>query len=123
MQTWTAMERRWGQAVLQAMMPGTDVLPDMGSLELSGFWQMFEATAPALLKLGFRLSVWAVVVWTVMVSRRPFAKTSADQRDQALSRMADGVYLVRQLVVTIKVVATLAYFSDAGVRRFFPGAG
>lgn len=122
MNSWTSVEHAWGQAALGAMIPAAGEAPSCAETDLSEFWVMFETTAPALLRWGFRLSVWAWVLVTVWLARRRFAHTSPSSRDASIVRMNQGPYAARQLAVTIKVVATLAYFSSPSVRQRFEGA-
>jgi hypothetical protein len=46
----------------------------------------------------------------------------AERRDAFLKKAArSNFYPLRQLAVTIKLIASLAYFRDPGVRALFPG--
>jgi hypothetical protein len=119
------MERMWRQVLLEAMLPaGESRLPSLGSLDLEPFWERFDQSAPWTLRAGFRLALW-VLTWLPLVSlrfRRPLFGLSPAGRDEFLRRKAASrYYVMRQLVETIKLVATLAYFHDERPRRFFEG--
>lgn len=121
MNSWMGFEQSWGEAILTAMIPAGDA-PGLEAKSLQWFWDEFDKSAPTLLKLGLRLAVWFVTFAAVLSTGTVFHRTSEKQRDEVLRRLSDGTYLSRQLIMTIKVVATLAYFGDAQVRARFPGA-
>ncbi len=121
MNSWMGFERNWGEAVLTAMIPGGES-PGLNTKSLQWFWDEFDKSAPTLLKLGLRLSVWFVTFAAILSTGTVFHRASEKERDQVLRRLSDGAYLSRQLIVSLKVVATLAYFGDAQVRARFPGA-
>ena len=110
---WQECEHRWRQTALEAMIPSGNTLPSAAALDLSDFWQMFEHHAPALLRIGFRLSVWAVTGLTWLRVRN----TAPQYVEDTLVAMNSSGFLSRQLVTALKVVATLAYFSSDSVRR------
>ena len=121
----TRMERRWCQALMEAVLPaGESELPSLGSLDLEPFWERFHRAAPWTLRAGFRLALW-VLTWLPLISlrfRRPFFGLSGPRQDQFLCQKASSKrYLMRQLVETIKLVATLAYFHDDRPRQYFEG--
>jgi hypothetical protein len=125
---WTAFERRWRDALLSATIPpvpGID-LPAIADLDLGPFWVEYARYAPFLVRMGFRLAVWLLTLLPLFLGFGPrlFHRLSGDARDAFLVRAsASGSFLVRQFVMTVKIVACLAYFRDAGVRRRFEGAG
>ncbi len=121
MNSWMGFERRWGEAVLDAMIPAGDS-PGLDTKSLQWFWDEFDKSAPALLNLGLRVAVWFVTFAAVARTGTAFHRASEKQRDEVLRRLSEGAYLSRQLIVTIKVVATLAYFGDPQIRARFPGA-
>jgi hypothetical protein len=122
MNSWTAFERRWGETVLSAMLPPNDDIQGLDTESLQWFWDEFETNAPSLLKIGLRFSVWFVTWVAVFSTGRLFHRASALQKDRLLQNLSEGAYLSRQLIVTIKVVATLAYFGDPKTRGGFRGA-
>jgi hypothetical protein len=127
MKRWTAPERRWGEALMSAMIPaGASPLPGIADLDLDAFWSRFDAVAPRLLRLGLRITVWVLTFWPLLHPRllRPFHRLPAEDRDAFLEGLcASSSYLLRQLVTTLKLVATLAYFHSDPPRAFFEGVG
>jgi len=122
---WTAMERRWRDALLDAMIPSIPAsrLPGINSLDLSAFWMEYIERAPFLLRAGFRLAVWIMTFLPIFTffSIKPFHQLTPDRRDIFLVRSSSSnSYLVRQLATTIKLIASLAYFHDPIVRGSFP---
>lgn len=113
---WSSWERRWRDALLEAMIPGGHGLPPLTSLELGGFWREYQATAPPLVRFGLRASVW-LLTWLPLGKLRPFHRLPAAARDRWLNRAARSrFYLLRQLVMTVKMIACLAYLTDGDVR-------
>ncbi len=110
-------ENRCRDALLGALLPGVGpTLPGLGQLDLSAFWQRFEAAAPAHLRLGLRLAVvGAAVLAPVLLYGRTLPALTEDQRDAVLQRAA-GWPLLGPLLDVAKVVACMAYFADAGVQ-------
>jgi len=117
---WTALERRWRDALMAAMLPrveGVD-LPGYAELDHAAFWQRFYAVAPPLLRFGLRVAVWVITWWPLFTLRaaRPLHRLERSERDDVLTSLgASRWYLVRQLVTTVKMVGCFAYFNnDAG---------
>jgi len=118
---WTKTERCWRDALLAAFIPANEAagLPGLGDLDLAGFWVTVEQRAPALLRLGLRVSVWCLTFAPLLLigSPRLFTGLDAERRDRMIDRAGRSrLYLVRQLVTTLKAVACLAYLRDPGVR-------
>ena len=121
MNSWARFEQVWGQTVLSAMIPSAGAA-GLDVVSLQWFWDDFDKSAPTLFKLGLRAAVWFVTFAALLSTGTLFHRASETQRDQVLQRLSQGAYLSRQLIVTIKVVATLAYFGDPKTRVRFPGA-
>ncbi len=121
MNGWLPVERRWLLLLLDAVIPALpdDPAPGIGALDLTTFWSTFEATAPPLLRFGARASVW-LLTWLPLVTPgffRPFFALGADARDHYLSAALESrVFVVRQLVQTLKIIACFAMFRDPGAR-------
>jgi hypothetical protein len=123
MRSWAAFERRWRDALFAAMIPrtaeGTDELPGLSELDLTSFWHNLDRTAPPLLRLGLRASVWLLTFAPLLVLGTPrlFPALPAEKRDALLRRAAGSrLYLLRQLVAAVKALACLAYLHDPRVR-------
>lgn len=119
---WLPVERRWRDALVEAMLPrvGETAMPGVGELDLEPFWRTLGESGSPLLRFGLRASVWGLTLAPPIVSRRPalFTQLSCDERDEFLRRAATHrLYLVRQLVTTLKSLACFAYFHDPSVRE------
>jgi hypothetical protein len=125
MKSWTGFERRWRDALFAAMIPSSQTcegaaIPGLIELDLTAFWEILERQAPPLLRLGLRASVWALTFAPLLVvgSPRLFSSLPEARRDLVLRRAAGSrLYLLRQLVTTIKALACLAYFTDERARE------
>jgi hypothetical protein len=117
---WTGLERRCRDALFAAMIPGDPAsgLPPLGTLDLAPFWEEIGRVAPPLLRFGLRGVVWALTLLPAAYGHaRPFPALSADARASVLGRAAASpFYLVRQMVLTLKTLACLAYLRDPAVR-------
>lgn len=119
---WTALEKRWRDSLCVAMIPGVDgsALPGLDDVDTSEFWAEYERSAPPFLRFGFRASVWALTFAPPALLGRPrtFDQLSPEDRDRLLDKVAHcRFYLVRQLPLTIKLMACFAYLRDEHVRR------
>jgi hypothetical protein len=126
MNGWTEPERAMRDALFAAMIPGDPAsgLPPVGEIDLTAFWDELGRAAPLLLRLGLRATVWALAVLPVVVLRVPrtFVGLDEDGRQRFLERAAaSGSFLVRQMVLTLKTVACLAYMRDGRVRAVVEG--
>jgi len=111
--------RRSGRdAVVAAIIgdPGNG-LPAVRDLDLTAFWTRFDATAPAHLRLGFRLAtlVIATVLPRLGGHRAALAELDADAADAVVQRAA-RLPLVARLADVAKIVACFAYGSDERVQ-------
>ena len=109
------------------MIPGDPAsgLPPLGSLDLSPFWEEIGRAAPPLLRLGLRGIVWALTLLPAAYGHpRPFPALDEAARESVLARAAASrLYLVRQMVLTLKTLACMAYFRDPAVRVLVGGTG
>jgi len=118
---WTGLERRWRDALCAAMIPRPPggELPGVGDVDAEAFWAEYEQSAPDLLRLGFRASVWALTLAPPVLLGVPktFGRLQPGQRDRVLEKVARSrFYLVRQLPLTVKLLACFAYLRDDDVR-------
>ena len=121
---WTRFESRWRDAILAAMIPSTPEtrargIPAFQGIDLSEFWPRFAAAAPILLRAGVRAAVWTLT-WAPLFKRgygHPFHVLPESRRDRYLAEASRSrTYLLRQMVLTVKVMACFAFFSDARSR-------
>ena len=118
---WTALERRWRDALCAAMIPHAEggALPGVGAVDAEQFWSEYERAAPELLRFGFRASVWALTWAPPLLLGKPktFGQLKPADRDRVLERVARSrFYLIRQLPLTVKLLACFAYLRDDDVR-------
>lgn len=118
---WTDPEIRARDALFAAMIPGDrDAgLPPLASLDLSSFWASLDRSAPPLLRLGLRATVIALAILPLVILRAPRTFLALDdaERDRFLELAAKSPsYLVRQMVLTVKALACMAYTRDPAVR-------
>lgn len=113
---WLPFEKRWLLLLLQSVLPGT---PGMGTIDLAPFWPMLHASAPPLLRFGLRASVW-LLTWLPVLTPgawRPFFLLGEEGRDLYLCRTLESrVFLLRELVQTLKIVSCFALFRDPQAR-------
>jgi hypothetical protein len=124
------VEERWAMALLAAMIPPPRPVavpdaepPGLGELELQPFWPAFFVAAPWMLVLGLHVAVVGLTLLPLILGprRRLFTGLDDDEKEAFLARMSAAPrYLLRQLVLVIKLCACLAYFRDPEVRRHFP---
>ena len=117
---WSRVERRWRDALLGAMIPPGPGHPGIaGAPDAGHYLADLDTRGPPLLRLGLRAAVW-VLTWLgplLVGALRPFHRLPADARDRCLQAAATSRwYLLRQLVLTLKTVACLAYLRDPHVR-------
>ena len=113
-----AAEVRYRDALMDALLPapGRD-LPALGELDLRAFWAAFEDAAPTHLRLGLRAACWALgLAPRVMGFGGTLDTLDADAREAFIVRAVEAPGLA-ELVEVAKVVAAMAYFSDAEVQR------
>lgn len=124
MMAWTAAERRWRDTLLAALIPSGpgDGPPGLADVDTTSFWIDLERAAPPLLRLGLRLAVW-VLTWLPLLfigCPRRFSALGPTDRDRMLERVAASrVFLLRQLLQTLRVIACFAYFRAPEVRSHF----
>jgi len=93
-------------------------LPGLASVDLAAFWSKYQASAPRLLRAGFRLAVIALTWLPLARHGRPFHRLPADARDAFLTTSAASrSYLLRQLVTVVKLIACFGYCFDVGIQR------
>ena len=114
---WTTAQERQRDALMAALLPAPGRgLPGLGELDLSAFWPAFLEAAPVHLRLGLRAA--CVVLGQaprLMGFGRALPALTADEREAFIVRAAETPGLA-ELVEIAKVVAGMAYFSDAGVQ-------
>lgn len=120
MRGWAGFERRWLMALLAAVAP-EGALPGVASVDGRAVFTAMGAHAPPLLPWGLRAAAWALtflgpLVW--LGRPRTFGALAPDDRDRMIRRAgASRVYLLRQLVLVLKLVASFILLCDPDLRR------
>lgn len=100
MRGWLRFERRRLGVLIAAILPHATLGPEDGDPE---FWAELEDSAPLILRAGLRVAAWTLGSWLSLWPR--------EERAQRLAPLAGSrSYLVRQLVLSAKLVACFAYF-------------
>ncbi len=119
--TLTFVERRWAEAALSAIFPGSPELGFRGiaSMNVTGHLAHVMDRLPLQAAAGVRLAIWVVALAPLFVVGRftVLARLSPGDRERVLVRLgASRVYALRSLVVLLKAIGALLYAGDAGVR-------
>ena len=108
---WTRIERKWLDALFSATL-GIDA-----TIQID-FWIQFSDAAPSELRWGLRATTWVLTLMAVFATGRPFHWLRLERGAELMSRWnMSRWYLVRQLVMTLKVVACFEYLGRADVRQ------
>lgn len=109
------------RAVLETLLP-SGAHPDLPGLFETGFeefYREFEATAALPMRLGFKaaLFVGAWVSPLLIWKAPPLSRLDADERERALEALGRSrFYLLRQMMLLLKAVASFCYGADRRVR-------
>ena len=119
---WSPWERRSLALILETMLPSPGQgVPGLGDLDLTEFWERFEERAPPVLRIGLRGATWGLGLGALVFLGRParFDALSPADRELLLERAAgSSVFAIRQMVMVVKVVASLAYFHDPAIQAW-----
>jgi len=100
------------------MLPPSSGVPGYRDADTLHFWRRYREVAPPLLRLGFRAALWVLFAHCLIRHRSTPGRISPSQRAQLLADHADrDLYAARQLILVIKLVATLAAFTDPRIRK------
>jgi|SRR5579859_7993134 len=122
----TASER----AVWETLLPSGKhpVLPGLLDAGFEAFYDDFRASAPLSLRLALRAALWSCTWVAPCLAGRlpPLSRLQEEDRERALEALGRSrVYLLRQMLLVVKLVASLRYGADRRVRDAlgFPRAG
>jgi hypothetical protein len=112
-----SLERRWAQAVLSSFAPQDhESRFSVRPLEVDfaqAFALMMRSSSP-MGALGLRLALWMVALWPFPKTFRSLAQTA---RTELLDRLlGHRIYAVRELVLLLKLCASMAIFSVPALR-------
>lgn len=115
--SWTATEVRLRDALLAAILPAPGRgLPSIDELDLRAFWARFDASAPAHLRVGLRTATLVLGALPRLLGYAgSVAELDAEEREGFITRAAE-LPGASALVEIVKVVASLAYFTDPAVQ-------
>jgi len=117
----TRMERRWAVTALEAFAPPGDegLVPKPGEVDWGGTLDEMLAIGTRLSAFGVRLAVWIATFAPWWILRRPRTLKGLDvpTRARVLSRLLESrIYIVRELMLLLKIVASTAFLGVASVR-------
>jgi hypothetical protein len=111
---------RWiTRRVLLEMLPAGGVLPGLDIIDLDGFLRGFGRDAPFLMRLGLALSVGIFVMSAPLTLGIPWPAIWLPRKLRArhAKRLATHrIYVVRQTVTMLKMVAGMAWGQDPRIR-------
>ena len=117
---WLPFEARWRDELLAAIVPPGRASGGYASVDSEAFWARLGATAPPLLALGLRASVWAMTLGPPLIIgvARTFGGLAPEDRQRYLEALDQHpVAAVRQLPMLLKTMGCFAYFGDESSRR------
>lgn len=119
---WTSLEQHWLEELLVAVMPAhpSGAHPGIAVAQLGPFWLRFQRVAPMTLQLGLRAAVWVLIFSPLLLLGRPrlFTGLDAQARNTLMERAyVSRIYLLRQMLETLKMVACLAGYSLPALRQ------
>ena len=118
-----AFERRWLLRIFDAIYPANaagGLRLGAADVPLEGLLLDLQRSAPFDFMLGLRASAWVVTLFgPLLIGRpRPFGALSRDARAEVLEGLAHHrLYLVRELPMLLKMVASLGYVGVPEVQR------
>jgi len=122
--SWTSFEKHWRTELLYAMIPMSELedsqdWPGKAAFQEEDFWQLYQKSAPFLLRFGLRFSVW-LFTWLPLFSfgiHTRFHKCDPAKRDKFLQKAINSRFFVlRQCILALKVVASMAYLRNPEAR-------
>lgn len=111
-------------AVMSAVLPANPKLgtPAAGDADLGSFLAAFARAAPPLLRFGFWCAVLLLYWMPLFQFGRTLPHVPPDRRDRWLQALAGSRWFVlRQLVLVVKLVCCFAVFRQPAVRANFGG--
>jgi len=112
-------ERVWAEALFEAILGPVEEhgLPSFAAVDKTSFYAAIDRAPGPQFSPGLRGMVTAATLATVPRFGRPFHALDRAQRLAAIDAMAtDSRFVIRQILSTLKILATFAYYEDAGVR-------
>lgn len=106
---WSAFERRWRDALCDALLPGSPngAVPLFSESDPDVYWVELLQAAPPLMRFGLRASVWALTLAPLLLlgSPRLAHRLSLERRGELLRRASvSRIYPLRMGVEVLKLV-------------------
>ncbi len=115
---WTRHEREWLRRIIETILPQPD--PEKNELSVTDRHLLVVLHAmPSLQAALLRGTLWLVLVWGGLAAGglRPFACLDGPSRERAIDRLSSSRwYLVREMLVFLKLFACLVRELDPGFR-------
>ena len=115
-----ARERAWAEALFEAILGSVERhgLPSFASVDTERFYRAIDSAPGPQFAPGLRAMVTAATFATVPSFGKPFHALDREARARAIEQLAsDERYVTRQILSTLKILATFAYYEDPEVRR------
>jgi len=118
-----AFEKRAARAALCAIFPADGdarVSEPVAKMDLESFFDYAVSGPPFVPSLGYRITIWILMLAPIFVLGRPktIASCDADEADKVVAALvANRVYFIRQLVVFFKAFGALYFFTSTRVRE------
>ena len=128
MKHWRKFERKWLHSLLKASLPSLPEI-DFKGIEhenLDLFYERFEKNTAPFAKFGLRATVWAMSLLPVLNLRylHTFRKLPPEAQFRFLkSTGSSNIFFVRMMPLYLKVLASMAYFSNPENRKKFEQMG
>lgn len=123
---WLPWERVWLHQLLAAMVPpGERHAGLLDTAQIDAFLPLFCAAAPPLVGNGLRASVWGLTLLPMIWPGfwRPLPLLRVERRDAFLvAADASRFFLLRQMVLVVKLAACMTLCSDPATRGRLDGA-
>lgn len=114
--------RPWTRLALSAIYPPHGALPGVAGGDLDGFLDRLEGEAPLAYRVGLYGGSALFMLSPMYTLRRPVFATQlgADELDEHAHRLSTSpIYLIRQGMFALKMIAGMAWGADARVRHAF----
>ena len=117
-------EKVWAEAIFEAVLgPVEDHgLPAFRDVDRTTFWRAIETAPGPSFGMGLRAMVAALTFRPLAhrAHRRPLHALDRTERTRFLESLeTDASYATRQMLTTMKMLASFAYFDDPSVRAHF----
>ncbi|MFO0714798.1 MAG: FAD-dependent oxidoreductase [Sandaracinus sp.] len=113
-------EQRWAEALFDAILGPLEAhgLPSFASVDKASFYRAIDTAPGPQFSPGLRGMILAADLATLPTHGRPLHRLDRTARIAAIDALSrQESYLARQILSTLKILATFAYYEDPEVRR------